>query len=141
MRIHITNGHVIDPANGIDARQDIFIEDDRIVAVSEKLDGFTADETIDANGLWVLPGLIDLAARLREPGLDHKAVDGRESPLMCQGKTHSPIRFRYGRLQSQSFPDRSMCAFVGTANSTHVLSIARYPRSHAQPEPYDCSFR
>ena len=62
MKIHIQNGRLIDPANRLDGRHDLFVADDKIVAVGSAPDGFTADRTIDASGLVVAPGLIDLAA-------------------------------------------------------------------------------
>ena len=74
MNIHISNGRLIDPANRIDARQDIFIADGKIVGVGNAPDGFAATRTINAGGLVVAPGLIDLAARLREPGFEYKAT-------------------------------------------------------------------
>jgi len=74
MRIKITGGRVIDPANAIDDQLDIFIEDGKIIAVGSECPGFQSDEEIDASDLWVLPGLVDLAAHMREPGEEHKAT-------------------------------------------------------------------
>lgn len=74
MKLHIKNGRVIDPANGIDAVQDLFIADGRIVALGGAPAPFDADQTIDATGLVVAPGLVDLSARLREPGYEYKAT-------------------------------------------------------------------
>lgn len=74
MRTRIKNGRVIDPANGIDEMTDVFITDGKVVAIAPTLDQFNADQEIDAQGLWVIPGLVDLCARLREPGLEHKAT-------------------------------------------------------------------
>ena len=74
MRIRIRDGRVLDPANGVDQQLDVFIADGKIVALATQLDNFSADREIDAHGHWVIPGLVDLAARLREPGLEHKAT-------------------------------------------------------------------
>ena len=82
MKLHIKNGRVIDPANGIDNVQDLFIADGRIVAAA---DGFTPDQTIDASGLVVAPGLVDLSARLREPGYEYKATLESELQAAMQG--------------------------------------------------------
>lgn len=79
MRLRITNGRVIDPANAIDGVQDIFIADGRIQAIGDALQGFTADREIDATGLIVCPGLVDLCARLREPGQEHKGTIASET--------------------------------------------------------------
>ena len=68
----IRGGRLLDPASGIDARLDLAIADGRVAAVGTGLD-FGADRILDATGLVVCPGLIDLRARLREPGAEHKA--------------------------------------------------------------------
>ncbi len=69
--ILIKNGHVIDPANGIDEPRDILVADGKIVEVAAKISK-KADETIDAKGLVVTPGLIDLQVHVREPGREDK---------------------------------------------------------------------
>ena len=74
MRLHIKNGRVIDPANKIDASHDVFIADGKIASVGKAPDGFGADQTIDATGMIVSPGLVDLSVRLREPGYEYKAT-------------------------------------------------------------------
>lgn len=74
MKIRIKNGRVIDPASQLDARQDVYISDGRIVAISDHLDDFSADQVIDATGLMVIPGLVDLSVRLREPGQENTAT-------------------------------------------------------------------
>ncbi len=74
MKIHIKNGHLIDPKNGIDSKKDLFIAAGKIIAVGESPEGFIANQIIDANNLIVIPGLVDLSARLREPGFEHKAT-------------------------------------------------------------------
>ncbi len=74
MRLQIKNGRVIDPASNTDAQQDLYIADGKIAAIGKAPDGFTADQVIDASGLVVAPGLVDLSARLREPGYEYKAT-------------------------------------------------------------------
>ena len=74
MNIVIKQGRVIDPANGIDAIKDVFIVDGRIAAIGQPPAGFHGDQVIDATGLVVSPGLVDLSARLREPGYEYKAT-------------------------------------------------------------------
>jgi dihydroorotase len=68
MKLHIKNGHLIDPANGIDGQYDLFIADGKVAGVGNLPAGFVAERSIDAAGLLVIPGLVDLSARLREPG-------------------------------------------------------------------------
>jgi dihydroorotase len=67
----VRGGHVIDPANQIDAIADVFIRNGKIAAVGPKLKE-SAEETIDARGLIVAPGFIDMHVHLREPGQAHK---------------------------------------------------------------------
>ncbi|WP_306395042.1 dihydroorotase [Telluria beijingensis] len=85
MKLHIKNGRVIDPANGIDAVQDLFIVDGKIAALGAAPAGFNADQAIDASGLVVAPGLVDLSARLREPGYEYKATLESELQAAMQG--------------------------------------------------------
>ncbi len=73
MNIVITGGRIVDPDQGVDRVGSVFISGDRLVGF-EAPPGFSAERAIDARGLVVCPGLIDLRARLREPGLEHKAT-------------------------------------------------------------------
>src|ERR1035437_2675618 len=70
MKIHIKNGRLIDPKNNIDTRADLFVA----AAKGNAPAGFSAKRVIDATGLVVCPGLIDLSERLREPGFEYKAT-------------------------------------------------------------------
>ena len=66
MRIHIKNGRVVDPKQGIDVVQDVFIAKGKIVAIGTPPNEFQANRVIDAQSLVVCPGLVDLSVRLRE---------------------------------------------------------------------------
>lgn len=70
MKILIKQGRLLDPKNKIDAVHDIAIAGQRIVAIDPE--DFEADRIIDASGLAVIPGLVDLSVRLREPGYEHR---------------------------------------------------------------------
>jgi len=70
--LHIKNGRVIDPANSIDAVLDVYIKDGKIAALGEQPASFSAQQQIDASGQIVCPGIVDLCARLREPGYEYK---------------------------------------------------------------------
>lgn len=85
MKIRIQNGRVIDPASQLDARQDVFIDDGRIAAIGEAPAEFSPEKIIDATGLLVLPGLVDLSARLREPGQEHTATILSETSAAAAG--------------------------------------------------------
>jgi len=95
MKLLIEGARVVDPASGRDEIGDVFISDGKISGKKEK-----ADKTIEAKGLVVAPGLIDLAARLREPGHGYKAtlesemdaaVAGGVTSLACPPDTAPPL--------------------------------------------------
>jgi dihydroorotase len=100
MKMQIKNGRVIDPANGVDADTDIWVSEGKIAAVGELPPGFVADHIVDARGCIVCPGLVDLAARLREPGGEYKATLESEmaaavaagvTTLACPPDTDPPL--------------------------------------------------
>ncbi|GAB4345877.1 MAG: dihydroorotase [Gammaproteobacteria bacterium] len=78
-RIRIAGGRLIDPASGVDAVTDLYIADGHVAALGSAPDGFQADREIDARGAVVCPGFIDLCARTREPGQEHKGTIASES--------------------------------------------------------------
>jgi len=73
-RISIRGGRLFDPAGRLDQQAELHIADGRIVGIGRTPDGFRADRVLDAGGCLVIPGLVDMAVRLREPGLEHKAT-------------------------------------------------------------------
>lgn len=85
MNILIQYGRVIDPVNKLDAQQDLYIADGKIVGVGTAPANFKADQTIDASGLVVAPGLVDLSVRLREPGFEYKATLNSELQAAAAG--------------------------------------------------------
>ena len=91
MKIHIKNGHLIDPANGIDAKQDVYVAEGKIAGIGQAPDGFVASKVIDANGLIIAPGFVDLSARLREPGYEYKATLESEMQAAMQGGVTSLV--------------------------------------------------
>lgn len=99
-RIHIKGGRVVDPKSGTDALRDVFVAEGRIAAVGAAPAGFAADRVVDASGAVVIPGLVDLAARLREPGLHYRAtlqselsaaVAGGVTTVVCPPDTDPPL--------------------------------------------------
>ena len=123
MKILIQNGRVIDPASGFDQVCDISLAAGRIIAINRAVADFAPHRTIDASGCIVLPGLVDLTARLREPGHEHEgmlesemaaAVAGGVTSLVCPPDTDpvldepglvEMLKFRAEKLhQSRLFP-------------------------------------
>jgi dihydroorotase len=100
MNIEIRGGQVVDPASGLDWVASVFVADGRIAAIGDAPEGFRADRVVDAAGQVVAPGLVDLAARLREPGQEHKAtleseiraaIAGGVTSLACPPDTDPPL--------------------------------------------------
>ena len=100
MKIEIKNGRVIDPAQGIDRVTSLFVAAGRIAGLGNAPTGWHGNRVIDARGLVVCPGLIDLAARLREPGFEYKAtlesemdaaIAGGVTSLACPPDTDPPL--------------------------------------------------
>jgi dihydroorotase len=100
MKVLIKGGRVIDPASGRDAVGDVLIDGERIAALDGIAKDVRADKVIDAKGLIVAPGLVDICARLREPGFEYKAtlesemeaaVAGGVTSLACPPDTDPPL--------------------------------------------------
>jgi dihydroorotase len=96
----IKGGHVIDPATEFDKRADILVKDGRIRQISSAIAATGNTKIIDATGKYVIPGLIDCHAHLREPGLEYKetletgsraAAMGGYTTLICEPNTSPPI--------------------------------------------------
>ena len=123
MKLLIKNGRVIDPATGFDQVGDVAIAAGRILSLGGEVADFTPNKIIDAQGCIVMPGLIDLSARLREPGHEHEgmleselaaAVAGGVTSLVCPPDTDpvldepglvEMLKFRAEKLhQSRVFP-------------------------------------
>ena len=83
--IHIKNGRVIDPANDIDKSLDLYLADGKILSVGTKPSGFKADKTIDASNSIVMPGIVDLCTRFRDPGLEDKGNIATETAAAAAG--------------------------------------------------------
>ena len=100
MKTLITNGRLVDPASGREEPGDLAIAGDRIIALGRVSPDFEPDRTIDAAGCVVAPGLVDMAARLREPGHEHEgmleselaaASAGGVTSLVCPPDTDPPL--------------------------------------------------
>ncbi|WCM92508.1 dihydroorotase [Acidovorax sp. NCPPB 2350] len=111
MKILIQNGRVLDPASGLDQTGDVAVAAGRVIAIGQAPQDFKAARTIDATGCLVLPGLVDLAARLREPGHEHEgmlesemaaAVAGGVTSLVCPPDT-DPVLDEPGLVEMLKF--------------------------------------
>jgi dihydroorotase len=100
VRLAILGARVVDPASGRDEAAAIYVEDGRVAAIGGAPKGFRAEATVEAKGLVACPGLVDLSARLREPGFEYKAtlesemqaaVGGGVTTLACPPDTDPPL--------------------------------------------------
>src|SRR5690349_11374012 len=124
MNILIENGRVIDPKSGIDAVMSVFVSDGRIAAVGTAPPEFRPSREINAEDLVICPGLVDLSARLREPGLEYKAtlesemaaaVSGGVTSLSCSPDT-DPVLDEPGLVEMLKYRARSL-------NQAHVYPV------------------
>ncbi|HWI12313.1 MAG TPA: dihydroorotase [Burkholderiaceae bacterium] len=129
MKILIKGGRVVDPASGRDEVGDLAIAAGRIVGLGQVSREFEPDRVIDARGLVVAPGLVDLAARLREPGHEHEgmlesemaaAVAGGVTSLVCPPDTE-PVLDEPGLVQMLKFRARNL-------NLAHVYPLGALTR-------------
>ncbi|MGW8183858.1 MAG: dihydroorotase [Burkholderiales bacterium] len=100
MKIHIKGGRLVDPKSGVDVKRDVYIAAGKIVGLGEAPAGFSPNRVIEAGNLVVCPGLVDLAARLREPGFEYMAtlesemkaaIAGGVTSLACPPDTDPPL--------------------------------------------------
>ncbi|MFS0825651.1 dihydroorotase [Pseudomonas phoenicis] len=96
MSLSILGARLIDPSSGLDQVGDLHIDQGRILAIGAAPAGFTPERTLQADGLVVAPGLVDLSVALREPGYSRKgsiasetraAVAGGVTSLCCPPQT------------------------------------------------------
>lgn len=126
MKLLIQNGRIIDPANNIDRICNLAVADGKIAAVftdGARLD-FTPDRTVDATGLAVTPGFVDLGARLREPGDEHRsflkseldaALAGGVTSLVCPPDTE-PVLDEPGLVEMLKYR-------ASTLNKAHIYPL------------------
>jgi len=119
MRVLISGGRVIDPSIGLDALMDVAVAAGRVVAVTQPGElpaDFAAGRVIDATGMWVMPGLVDLSARLREPGYEYRAtlesemeaaMAGGVTSLVCPPDT-DPVLDEPGLVEMLKFKARQL---------------------------------
>ena len=132
MKVLIKNGRLLDPATGRDELGDVAIAAGRIVSLGRVSPNFQPTRSIDASGLIVAPGLVDLAARLREPGHEHEgmlesemaaAVAGGVTSLVCPPDTDPPLD-EPGLVEMLKFRARNL-------NQSHLYPLGALTRGLA----------
>jgi dihydroorotase len=124
MKIRISNGRVIDPANHTDRVEDIFIADGKIIARGAAPDGFSAERTLEARNLIVIPGLIDIAARLREPGFEYRAtLESEMEAAMAGGVTSLAVPPDTDPVLDEPGLVEMLCYRAKKLNCAHVYPI------------------
>lgn len=81
----LRGGRILDPSQDLDRVADLHLTDGRVAAVGEAPADFRAERVLDLAGYLVLPGLVDLQARLREPGAEHKGTIASETRAAARG--------------------------------------------------------
>ena len=129
-KLLIKGGRVIDPASGLDALTDVALANGTVLAIGHIPAGFQPTQTIDATGCLVIPGLLDLAVRLREPGLEHAsmlesemaaAVAGGVTSLVCPPDT-DPVLDEPGLVEMLRFRAEKL-------NQCHVYPLGALTRN------------
>jgi dihydroorotase len=124
MKIEIGGGRLVDPKNGVDRAATLYVAAGKVAAIGDAPAGWTANRKVDAKGLVVCPGIIDLSARLREPGFEYKAtlesemhaaVAGGVTTLACPPDTDPPLD-EPGLVQMLKHRARSL-------NQAHVFPV------------------
>lgn len=132
MKLLIKNGRLVDPASGRDEQGDLAIAAGRIVSMGQVSPDFKPTRTLDASGMVVAPGLVDLAARLREPGHEHEgmlesemaaAVAGGVTSLVCPPDT-DPALDEPGLVEMLKFRARNL-------NQSHLYPLGALTRGLA----------
>jgi len=144
MNILIQGGRVIDPASGYDEKADVALVGSAVVAIKNIASDFVPDTTINASGCIVMPGLVDLAVRLREPGQEHAgmlasemaaAVAGGVTSVVCPPDTEpvldeaglvEMLRYRAERLhQARVFPLGALTRNLAGEVLTEMLHLTQ----------------
>ncbi len=140
--ILIQGGRVVDPASGFDEIADLALANGVVVGLKNIAADFQPQQTIDASGCIVAPGLIDLAVRLREPGHEHErmlasemaaAVAGGVTSLVCPPDTDpvldepglvEMLRYRAEKLQqSRVYPLGALTRNLAGETLTEMLQL------------------
>lgn len=118
-RLLIQNGILLDPAQNIADRRDLYIEDGVVRKVAETITEVPEDtQVIDAAGCWVMPGLIDLHVHFRDPGLTYKEC------------------IRTGSMAAAAGGVTTVCTMPNTKPVVDSVEVVEYIKSEAAKAPY-----
>jgi len=123
MSLLITGGRIIDPANQLDSITDLYLADGKIVAVGDQARSFDAEQTLDASGLVVCPGLVDLNVHIPEPGYEHKGTVTSETTAAAAG----------GITSLCCIPDTA--PVIDTPSVANLIADLMRDRQHAKVHP------
>lgn len=137
MKLLIKHGRVVDPVNSTVSIQDLYIENGKVVQLEKDIRQ-EADQVIDATGLVICPGLVDMHVHLRDPGLTYKediftgtaaAAHGGVTAVACMANTDPVVD---SPEQIQYIKDKA-----AQANGVHVYPIAAVSMGMRGEEPSD----
>lgn len=137
MKLLIKHGRVVDPVSGTVSIQDLYIENGKVVQLEKDIRQ-EADQVIDADGLVVCPGLVDMHVHLRDPGLTYKediftgtaaAAHGGVTSVACMANTDPVV--------DTSEQVRYVKDKAAQANGVHVYPIAAVSMGMRGEEPSD----
>ncbi len=136
-RILIRGGYVLDPANGREGRMDVLAEDGRIARVAEGIEADGA-EIYDAEGLLVMPGLVDMHVHFREPGLEYKETIATGTAAAARGgvTTVCPMANTKPVIDSPEMA-RRLKAIIDRDALVHVMMIGTVTKGLAGKEVCD----
>jgi dihydroorotase len=134
----IAGGRVIDPARSLDVVGDLLIEAGRVVGVAKPGTGPHARSVVDATGLWVTPGLIDMHVHLREPGGEHKeTIATGVAAAVAGGFTTIAAMANTSPVNDSVEVTRWLCTRSEEIGLAHVLPVAAVTRGLAGAELTD----
>ena len=137
MKLLIKHGRVVDPVSSTVSMQDLYIENGKVVQLEKDIRQ-EADQVIDATGLVICPGLVDMHVHLRDPGLTYKediftgtaaAAHGGVTSVACMANTDPVVD---SPEQIQYIKDKA-----AQANGVHVYPIAAVSMGMRGEEPSD----
>ena len=132
----IRGGRLVDPSSGLDATRDLHIAGGRIVGVGKAPSGFKASVEIDARGKVVIPGLVDLCARVREPGQEHKATIESETRAAASGGITTLCCPPDTLPESMLYGDIGWAMLRSSWDDDATMLAVKSPKDSAQSPPW-----